>query len=89
MSPETLTPKVRKVYKDALEIQNASNISGVARHLVETIDAVRATGYSANADPAVALVIAKLADMVGLEFTWPRGREKHCENRAQGLGDES
>jgi hypothetical protein len=58
-------------FKEAIEIQNACNPSGVARHLVKTMDEVfKSPDYYGTAsltlDPAVRMVLHKLADMCGL-----------------------
>ena len=60
-------------FKDAIDIQNACNISGVARHLVRTIDDVHTSDHytgtrSLAEDPAVRMIVHKLADMCNLHL---------------------
>ena len=75
-------------FSEALAVQDACNVSGVARSLVEVIDAARkdpecrSTGDFAR-DPAVALFVAKLADLCGLAYTWPASVEQACSRRAE------
>jgi hypothetical protein len=78
-------------FKDAIDIQNACNISGVARHLVATIDDVfNSPDYygttSLALDPAVRLVVHKLADMCGVldqPFSEYARMYVSCEDRAK------
>jgi hypothetical protein len=78
-------------YKDALDIQNACNISGVARHLVRTIDDVmNSPDYTGTRgltdDPAVRMIVHKLADMCALHdqpFLYYVEMHDECEERAK------
>jgi hypothetical protein len=58
-------------YRDAIAIQDACNISGVAHHLVRTIkDVLESPDYTGTRglanDPAVRMIVHKLADMCQL-----------------------
>lgn len=60
--------------KDALSVQNASNISGVAHSLADLCVAMHAAGLSTTAicdHPATQLFVAKLADLSGVNYFWP------------------
>lgn len=72
-------------YAEALALQDACNPSGVARTLVEIIDDVKQNGADTamvRYDPAVQLTIAKLADLCGLDYNWPRNAEAACQEGA-------
>ena len=75
-------------FKDALQVQDACNISGVARSFVAVIDDARANpmppGTNPDMDSAVILFAYKIASLVGvdsitntLDAAW-----KDCEVRA-------
>ena len=69
-------------FKQALEVQDACNLRAVARLLVKASDAAANEDPSTLAvrhDPAVVLIVAKLAHLCGLEYTWPRAASKACE----------
>ena len=55
------------VYKEALLVQDACNMSGIARSLVKVIDTVRANGVtdtsSINSHPAIQLFCDKMVDL--------------------------
>ena len=60
-------------YADALAVQDACNISGVARSLVETIDDARKNPFNGEIinsahDPAVILFVYKLASLCGTDY---------------------
>lgn len=58
-------------FKTALALQDACNISGVARTLVTVIDEARSKGIRAETDPAVQMVVYKLAALAGFEpLSW-------------------
>lgn len=52
-------------WQQALDSQSASNLSGLARFLVRTLDELRANGVSGtdalNAHPVVQLIVAQMA----------------------------
>lgn len=71
----------RSIYRDALLLQNACNLSGVAITLTEVCDHLRTTGSDTPgimADPAVKLIVAKLADLCGLDYVWPSAAAGDC-----------
>jgi hypothetical protein len=75
----------RNRYQDALDVQNACNPSGVAHSLHEICCEVSREGGGTDAvrrDPAVRLFVAKLADLCGLDYTWPMGDHETCQERA-------
>ena len=68
-------------YAEAIAVQDACNPSGVAHSLIEVFRQVRAEGGDTDAqrsDPAVRLFVAKLADLCGLDYTWPRDADQAC-----------
>lgn len=72
-------------FQDALSVQNACNPSGVAYSLWKCCCAVsryHAGTDAVRTDPAVKLFVAKLADLVGLDYQWPRDAERKCEFHA-------
>ena len=66
---------MKNVYQDALDVQDASNLSGVAHslseHLTKSIwPEVRASGGGTdqvNRHPAVVLFVSKLCHLAGME----------------------
>jgi hypothetical protein len=69
-------------FEEALLVQNACNACGVAGSLFEICKQVLHETHSTDAvrrDPAVRLFVAKLADMCGLEYTWPVDADLACE----------
>jgi hypothetical protein len=69
-------------YAEALAVQDACNLSGVAHSLIEMCSVIRAEGGDSDAirhDPAVRLFVAKLADLAGLDYTWPADSSAACE----------
>jgi hypothetical protein len=72
-------------FRDALAVQDACNPSGVCRSLFEIFSTTDWPDTdSKRRDPAVILFVAKLADLVGLEYTWPRDAQLECEKQADG-----
>jgi hypothetical protein len=73
-------------FAEALLLQDACNPSGVARTLLDMIADVRkdptADSNTVRTDPAVILTVAKLADLVGLAYDWPRDAQAECEAAA-------
>lgn len=74
-------------YSDALAIQSACNVAGIARALVKACDAVHAEDGKTQDDPAVALIVYQLAYLckVGeLHMTTERYSEltKVCEENS-------
>jgi hypothetical protein len=57
--------------REAIDVQNACNISGVARSFVEAIDAIRASGNLSTETiaihPIVTLFVSKLTSLNGHE----------------------
>ncbi len=57
-------------HKDALTIQNACNVSGVAHAVIRACQEVRDEGGDGNAlykDPAIRLMVHQLAFLTGME----------------------
>jgi len=75
----------RNIYKEALDVQMACNPSGVTHSLYEvlTVHLQGADTAAKRSDPAVVLFVAKLADLVGLDYQWPSEAEVECERRAK------
>lgn len=59
--------------REALEVQDACNLSGVARGFVRAIDAIRET-YPSNGvyhyHPIIKLWADKIAHLTGTQFDW-------------------
>jgi hypothetical protein len=69
---------------DALSVQNASNPSGVAHSFAALCEQMHQAGLSTSAiadHPAAVLFAAKLADLMGLDYHWPR----HAEEKAMAV----
>lgn len=72
----------KKLCAMALQVQNASNISGVAHSMAEVCSALVQCGYSTRAvaeHPAIALFANKIADMTGQTVEWPSRLEARCK----------
>lgn len=66
---------------DALRVQDASNLSGVALSLVDLCMAMNRNGLGTQAvadHPATRLFVAKLADLAGLDYHWPATAEQQA-----------
>jgi hypothetical protein len=64
--------------QDALAVQDASNLSGVAHSFADLCVAMHQAGLSTSAicdHPASVLFVAKAADMAGLNYHWPAKAE--------------
>jgi len=64
--------------RDALAVQNASNISGVAHSYADLCVAMRQAGLGTSAicdHPASQLYAAKVADLTGLNYHFPSAAE--------------
>jgi len=89
--------KLQQAAKTALAVQDACNLSGVARSFVEALDAIRnSVDYtrtqSLNEHPIVTLFVAKLASLNGSDClccactsVYSRAA-KACEEIANGQG---
>lgn len=82
-SPEPLAERMRRHYADAIQVQNACNLSGVvhslSRMLPDIRDEVNAAGggtEEVNRHPIVTLFIEKL---VSLNGRWVDGAGQFCE----------
>ena len=81
---------IEQLAKRALQIQDASNPSGVALALVDAIAELRKLGYVGTQDicdsPIVQLMAHKLADLCGGMATWDSDRYQAaydgCQHRA-------
>jgi len=65
--------------RDALSVQNASNPSGVAHGFARLCEQMHQAGMSTSAiadHPAAVLFAAKLADLTGLDYHYPRAAEE-------------
>lgn len=75
----------KELAKEATEIQNACNLSGVAHALSRAITKIhgiygdRGTDFI-NHHPIVQLYVAKLADLCGIDYTWPRAADEEIYN---------
>ena len=73
---------MRNRYREAIDVQDACNPSGVALSLHKMCCVVSREGNGTDGvrrDPAVRLFVAKLADLCGLEYDWPRDAQAECE----------
>ena len=70
----------KKALEDSLAVQDACNISGVARSMVNVIDAVRAHGGDARKHPAVYLFAYKMLALTGYEALQQWGEYETAEN---------
>jgi hypothetical protein len=73
---------LKKLAQDAMMIQDACNGSGVAQGFARAMLALgEHTNGTAerNRHPVVQLWIAKLADLAGMEYTWPADAWVECE----------
>lgn len=74
---------VKNRFDEALLLQDACNPSGVAHTLIRMFDDIRkdpeAGTDTLRRDPAVRCTVAKLADLCGLDYTWPRDAHEECE----------
>jgi hypothetical protein len=64
--------------RDALAVQNASNLSGVAHSYADLCVAMHQAGLGTSAicdHPASQLYAAKVADMTGLNYHYPAAAE--------------
>ena len=82
--PEIKTPRLDPVYYyDAIGmIQDASNMGGVVgtlAHMLTELNKKGADTKTRHSDPAVICVIAKLADLAGLDYAWPKPSEEDCK----------
>lgn len=74
-----------KLATDALQVQNACNPSGVANGMYRAVcDLRELLGSEGGTDalrvhPITQLWAAKLADLCGLQYTWPREAERAVE----------
>lgn len=67
---------------DALSVQNACNPSGVAHSFAALCEQMHGAGLSTSAiceHPAAQLYAAKLADLMGLNYHWPRQAEEKAQ----------
>lgn len=68
---ETTTYTLADAARDALQVQDACNLSGVARAFVRAIDALHAAGIrdtdERNRHPVAVLFAHKLASLAGVE----------------------
>jgi hypothetical protein len=68
--------------RDALSVQNASNPSGIAHGFARLCEQMHQAGLSTSAiadHPAAMLFAAKLADICGLDYHWPRQAEEKAQ----------
>lgn len=56
---------MRNMYTDAIEVQNASNLSGILRSWIAHLDAIRAEGRDINAHPVNVLFADKVYSLMG------------------------
>ena len=67
---------------DALSVQNACNPSGVAHSFAALCEQMHGAGLSTSAicdHPAAQLYAAKLADLMGLNYYFPRAAEEQAQ----------
>jgi hypothetical protein len=72
---------------DALRCQDACNLSGVAHSLVRHLSALRdeiPSTAAINRHHATRVMVAKLADLAGLDYTYPIDSDLACANEAEG-----
>lgn len=75
---------MRNRFRDAITAQDACNISGLTRSLVEMIDQARSEGVQPAEDPAVKLMVHQIAFLSIGEPRWDYGAAlAECERRAQ------
>lgn len=68
--------------KDALSVQNACSPSGVAHSFAALCEQMHGVGLSTTAicdHPAAQLYAAKLADLMGLDYHYPRQAETKAQ----------
>lgn len=58
---------LRNAAQDAINLQNGCNSSGIARTLVQAIDAIRAAEQKVNTHPIVFMILYKLMALNGHE----------------------
>ena len=95
MNNQYIGDNARSIYRDAILVQSACNLSGVAHSLVEACQYLREIGGDSRTierDPAIVLFVAKLADLAGLDYHYPQVSEDQCqafENETLRLAQES
>lgn len=76
--------------RSARDLQNACNLRAVARELVRLSDEAFFECLNTDKvkqDPAVIMTVAKLADMVGLSYEYPRAAEEAAQTIIDADGD--
>lgn len=66
----------------ALDIQDASNPSGVAHTIADTFTNMVNCGLDTvtlQTDPAMKIMVAKLADLMGLDYRYPMEAERQVK----------
>lgn len=84
--PLPLDEQERAWAQDALRVQNASNLSGVAHSFAEMLSAMVAAGLDTEAranHPATRLYVCKIADLAGLNYWFDGAAERAVKNLAQ------
>lgn len=73
---ENLVARMRQHYRDAIQVQNACNLSGVALSFVKALEDIRLAvcaqggGTDAvNRHPVVQMYVCKLHDLAGMGFS--------------------
>ena len=87
MEPRELLPIGPRDYQDALDVQNACNLSGVAHSLFEVCRRLRASGVTdtsaVNTHPIVRMYASKIGDLTGSwSGEWPFDAERICREQA-------
>lgn len=60
---------LKHMYSDAVQVQNASNLTGVVNSFLDAIKATKQMGYFPGTDPAVLAFLFKIMDMCGYPDT--------------------
>lgn len=81
----------QKYAQTAIEIQNACNSSGVVTALDKANNCIQLVGTHLgkgtdwrNTHPIILMLVAKLADLGRMDYTYPRNAEELCQKIADG-----
>lgn len=81
-----MTRTLAQLSQEALDIQNACNMGGLSNgfaRAVEDLSPHCPEGTSQrNRHPVTSLWIAKLADLAGIDYTYPRDADAQCRKWA-------
>lgn len=85
-APTQMSEKVRLRHADALSIQDACNLSGVASRLQRLCRELIEEGcgtMEVRRNPAVILIVAKMADLCNINCDWGTGPVKEAYDLCQ------